>query len=78
MTPRVVNTSAFKPFEIECISHRPGIQPSVAFSSNANITLDGHFELRFLDAQKVIISVPRGLPAVYNGMSIRFVGCTLS
>ncbi|KAL5960791.1 Low-density lipoprotein receptor [Taenia solium] len=71
MTPRVVNTSVFKPFEIECISHRQGVRPSVAFSSDANITLDGHFKLRFPDAQKVIISVPRGLPAVYNGMSIR-------
>ncbi|VDM35343.1 unnamed protein product [Hydatigera taeniaeformis] len=75
MEPRVVNSSAFKPFELECIAHRPDVRPLVVLSSGANITLDGHFQLRFPDARKVIITVPRGLPTVYNGMSVRLVEC---
>ncbi|KAH9281039.1 Low-density lipoprotein receptor [Echinococcus granulosus] len=71
MGPRVVSAGAFKPFQIECTSHRSGVRPSVVFSSDANITIDSQFQLLFPAAQRVIISVPRGLSTVYNGMSIR-------
>lgn len=71
LNPSVVNTSVFKPFQIECISHRLGVRPSVVFSSGANITLDGQFQILHPDSQKVIIAVPKGLSAVYNGMSIQ-------
>ena len=71
VNPQVVNTSVFKPFQIECVSHRMGIRPTVVFSSGANITLDGQFEILTSDPQKVIVAAPRGLSAVYNGMSIQ-------
>lgn len=73
MNPSLVNTSVFKPFRIECVSHRLGIRPAVVFSSGANITLDGQFQIQYPDSQKVVISVPMGLSAVYNGMSIQWV-----
>ncbi|KAM3172951.1 hypothetical protein ACTXT7_013509 [Hymenolepis weldensis] len=73
MNPSLVNASVFKPFHIECVSHRLGIRPSVVFSSGANITLDGQFEIQYPDSQKVVVSVPMGLSAVYNGMSIQCI-----
>ncbi len=71
--PPVVNTTVFTPFQIECISHRLGVRPAVVFSSGANVSLDGQFQIRTPDAQRVIVSVPRGLAAVYNGMAIQYV-----
>lgn len=71
--PSVVNATVFKPFQIECISHRLGVRPVVVFSSGANVSLDGQFQILTPDRQRVIVSVPRGLPVVYNGMTIQSV-----
>ncbi len=37
------------------------------------MSLDGQFQILTPDAQRVIVSVPRGLAAVYNGMAIQYV-----
>ncbi|KAL7058718.1 hypothetical protein AAHC03_013309 [Spirometra sp. Aus1] len=71
MRPHVVHTAAFQSFQIECLSRRPGVQPRVVFSNGADVSLDRQFQVTRPEPERVVVNVPNGLPAVYNGITIQ-------
>ncbi|VDL89936.1 unnamed protein product [Schistocephalus solidus] len=73
MRPHVVHTAAFQPFQIQCLSRRPGVRPEVVFSSGASVSPNSQFQVTRPEAERVVVNVPNGLPAVYNGMTIQCV-----
>ncbi|KAA3677858.1 uncharacterized protein DEA37_0013843 [Paragonimus westermani] len=73
MRPDVIYQPVFSPFQIECISERPGVSPGAELSNGAPIETDNRFQLIRPDPQRLIISAPFGLSNVYNGYRIRCI-----